>query len=234
MGQFNAQPLLGVGIYAVPEAARLTGVSTGRIRRWLRGYTFQYAGEEHASKPVWQRQLPTIEGKLALGFLDLLEVRFVDAFRQRGVTWKTLRAAAEKARNLFDTTHPFSTRRFKTDGRSIFAQLVNEATGEPALIDIVKTQYAFNKVLEPFLHGLEFDESDQAFRWWPLGLKRSVVIDPQRSFGQPIVNKEGVPTSILARAFYAAEESVAAITGWYEVAPRSVRDAVEYEQKLAA
>src|SRR3990172_10224197 len=122
----------------------------------------------------------------------------------------------------------FSTRRFKTDGRSIFAQLVNEATGEPALIDIVKTQYAFHKVLEPFLHGLEFDESDQAFRWWPLGLKRCVVIDPQRSFGQPIVNKEGVPTSILARAFRAAGESVAAVTAWYEVEPRSVRDAVEY------
>jgi hypothetical protein len=31
---------LNNGIYTVPEAARLTGVSTGRIRRWLRGYRY--------------------------------------------------------------------------------------------------------------------------------------------------------------------------------------------------
>ncbi len=224
---------LGVGIYTVPEAARLSRVSPGRIRRWLLGYTYVYDGRERASAPVWERQLPTIHEKLALGFLDLLEVRFVDAFRTRGVTWKTIRTAAERARILFETTHPFATRRFKTDGRSIFAQVVDER-GERALLDIVKTQYAFHGLLRPFLYGLEFDDHDQAVRWWPLGTKRHVVIDPERSFGQPIVHKEGVPTSILAQAFRPGSSSIAAVAKWYDVDPRSVRDAIEFEKKLAA
>jgi hypothetical protein len=29
------------GIYTVRDAARLTDVSTGRIRRWLRGYRYR-------------------------------------------------------------------------------------------------------------------------------------------------------------------------------------------------
>ena len=224
---------IGVGIYSVPEAARLSGVSTGRIRRWLPGYTYEYRGTARASAPVWQRQLPTMDDKLALGFQDLLEVRMVDAFRKRGVTWPTLRAAAENLQKLFGVTHPFSSRRFLSDGRSVFAEISDESGGS-ALLDIVRTQYAFVQVLGPLLQGVQFDQYDQASRWWPLGLKRRVVIDPARSFGQPIVSKEGVPTSLIAQAYRAARQSTAAVAQWYDLDARSVRDAVEFEQKLAA
>jgi len=88
-------------------------------------------------------------------------------------------------------------------------------------------------MLQPYLYiGLEF-QADQLVRWWPLGMRRRVVIDPRRAFGQPIVAKEGVPTAILAGAVQ-LEQSVAEVADWYEVDPRSVRDAVEFEEKLAA
>jgi hypothetical protein len=32
---------LGIGLYTVAEAARLTCISQGRLRRWLRGYTYR-------------------------------------------------------------------------------------------------------------------------------------------------------------------------------------------------
>ncbi|HUU85616.1 MAG TPA: DUF433 domain-containing protein [Phycisphaerae bacterium] len=228
----DLSPYLGVGIYGVAEAARLTDVRAQRIRRWLEGYTFSCAGKLHASPPVWRRQLPDVDGTLALGFLDLIEVRFVDAFRRHGVTWRTIRRAAERARVLFDNEHPFCTESFQTDGRSIFAEVIDE-TGETSLIDVVKSQYAFKRMLQPYLYiGLEF-QADQLVRWWPLGMRRRVVIDPRRAFGQPIVAKEGVPTAILAGAVQ-LEQSVAEVADWYEVDPRSVRDAVEFEEKLAA
>jgi len=174
-----------------------------------------------------------MDDKLALGFQDLLEVRMVDAFRKRGVSWPTLRVAAGSAQKLFGVTHPFSSRRFLTDGRDIFAE-INDKSGEAALLDIVRTQYAFAEVLGPLLHGVEFDEYDQALRWWPLGTKRRVVIDPARSFGQPIVSREGVPTALIAQAYKAANRSITGVAEWYELEARSVRDAIEFERKLAA
>ncbi|HYV29140.1 MAG TPA: hypothetical protein VFA77_16520 [Candidatus Eisenbacteria bacterium] len=42
------------GIYTVRDAARLTGVSTGRIRRWLRGYRYRSRKKAYASPPLWQ------------------------------------------------------------------------------------------------------------------------------------------------------------------------------------
>ena len=43
----------------------------------------------------------------------------------------------------------------------------------------------------------------------------------------------GVPTEALARAVKSSG-SIAEVTHWFEVAEREVRDAVEYEQRLAA
>lgn len=224
--------LLGVGIYSVAEAARLTNVAPARIRRWIKGYAFKGArGDTHKSPPVWRGQHPIVDGEVALGFLDLLEIRFVDAFLRSGVRWPTIRLAEQHASELFKTDHPFATNRFKTDGRSIFVQIKDES-GDKALVDIARNQYAFQEVVAPCFIGLEFSD-EQAIRWWPLGLKRRIVLDPTRCFGQPIVSKEGVPTRILALA-YEAEQSEVAVARWYRVDQRSVRDAVEFEKKLAA
>lgn len=228
------QSLLGVGVYTVPEAARLTGVSAPRIRRWLTGYTFTSRAAPRSSAPVWQRQIVSSSGELILSFRDLLEVRFVDAFRRHGVSWKVIRLAAERAAEIIEDSHPFSTKRFKTDGRSIFADIV-QGTGEESLLDLAKSQYEFKTIVEPFLfEGLEFAEiSGAPVRWWPLGLDRRVVIDPERSFGQPIVTPESVPTSILAKAVKAEEGSIDAVARWYMVQPKAVKDAVEFENRLA-
>ena len=226
------ESLLGVGVYTPSEAARLTGVSTGRIKRWLSGYAFKSGEEVHASPPVWQPEVPSGDS-LVLSFRDLLEVRFVDAFRRHGVSWKSIRIAAEHAAQILQDSHPFSTQRFKTDGRSIFAEILQE-TGEESLLDLVKSQYGLKTILEPFLfEGLEFAEVGIApVRWWPLGLDRRVVIDPEMSFGQPIVTPESVPTTILAKAFK-AEGSFQAVARWYMVDPKSVEDAVEFENRLS-
>jgi uncharacterized protein (DUF433 family) len=224
--------LLGLGVYSVPEAARLTGVSSSRIRRWLQGYSYASGGASHASPPLWRQQIAS-EDSLILSFRDMLEVRFVDAFRRHGVSWKAIRVAAECAAEIIHDSYPFSTRRFKTDGRSIFAEIVQE-TGDESLLDLVRSQYEFKSIVEPFLfEGLEFSAVGiEPVRWWPLGMNRRVVIDPERSFGQPIVDPESVPTTVLARAFR-AEGSIQAVARWYMVDPKSVEDAVEFEGQHA-
>jgi hypothetical protein len=80
----SSRRLPGIGIYTISEASRQTGISTQRIRRWLLGYHFRYAGELHESPAVVAPELPLLVGTLALSFLDLQEVRFVDAFLTRG------------------------------------------------------------------------------------------------------------------------------------------------------
>ncbi len=122
-GRFDS---LSTGIYSVPEAARLSGVPAARIRRWLRGYAHGPRKSRRRSAPVWTGQIEPRDGALALGFRDLLEVRFVDAFLRAGVSWQTMRLAHTEATRELSTDHPFCSNRFVTDGRRI---LLRQAQG---------------------------------------------------------------------------------------------------------
>ena len=222
--------LLGAGIYTVPEASRLTRVSAARIRRWLKGYDFRSKQERYHSNPVWTGQFRALNDKLAVGFKDLMEIRFVRAFLERGVSWKTMRDAHTSAKAKLGTDHPFCFYRFATDGRAILLQQA-QASGDTHLINITNDQREFERIVAPFLKELEFDQG--VTRWWPLGRERHVVVDPIRNLGQPTVNRSGVPTGVLARSVK-ANGSIESVVRWFEVAPEEVRDAVEFEQSLAA
>ncbi len=229
----NSQNLLNTGIYSVPDAARLSDVSTWRIRRWLKGYKFRTKKKhEHHSPPLWHGQLEPIDQSLALGFMDLIEIRFVDAFLKAGVSWSMLRRAHERGVELFNNAHPFCTNRFVTDGREVFVELHKE-TGESTLVEIVRSQHVFAQIIKQFLKDLEFSDGDVLLRWRPTTSKRLVVLDPSRNFGRPIVVQHSVPTEVLARAAKACE-SIQEVSRWYEVPQDEIEDAVEFEQKLAA
>lgn len=224
---------IGRGAYSLTEAARLTGVPRYTILRWTQGYTYRYKSETRFSAPLIATAVPPVDGTPTIDFADLLEIRFLNAFRQHGVSARAVRIASERARELLGRPHPFSTQIFKTDGRTILADLVGD-TGDGALLDLVKDQYQFKRIVDPYLYfGIEFNQLHEPSRWWPLGEDRNVVLDPDRSFGKPVVARGGVRTSILA-AGYRAEDSLDLVATWYNVPIESVRDAVEFEQSLAA
>lgn len=166
---------IGRGIYTLAEAERLTKVPSPRIRRWARGYTYQYKGENRYTPPIIATEVKPFNGIPAIDFSDLVEVRFLNAFREHGVGWKAIRIAAQRAKELLGRHRPFSTRIFKTDGRTILAEIVKEA-GDKVLFDLVKSQYAFEQIVGPFLYaGLEFDQLAEPERWWPLGFDRGRI-----------------------------------------------------------
>jgi len=222
--------ILGAGIYTIPEASRLTRVSVSRIRRWMKGYNFKTKQGRHHSKPVWTGQLEPLDGKIAVGFRDLMEIRFVHAFINVGVSWKTMRIAHESAKAQLKSEHPFCTHKFATDGREILLEQAR-AEEDTCLVDITNNQAEFERIVTPFLKELDFGHNYT--RWWPMGKSRSVVLDPVRNLGQPIVANSGVPTRVLARSVKANGGSVALVARWYEVTATEVSDSLEFETVFA-
>ena len=75
---------IGHGVYSVAEAARLTGVPASTIRRWTRGYSYTRNGFRHELPPVFA-STEAEEGPI-LRFVDLIEVRALRGFREKGGT----------------------------------------------------------------------------------------------------------------------------------------------------
>jgi hypothetical protein len=122
-----------------------------------------------------------------------MEARFIDAFRKADVAWRVIRLCAERACQLCGGDHPFATQRFRIDGRTIFAEIAGQAGEELAC---VRPHHRPDRPANP------------------------IVLDPRRSFGQPIVSTGGVPTAVIADAVTAegfAREGRAAVSGAAEI-----------------
>jgi len=223
--------LVGVGIYSPAEAASLTHIPSQRIHRWLRGHAIH--GKKYP--PLWTSNLEDkVDAEaLYLSFLDLVQLRVADAFISAGLSAHKVRRAIEFGAQIVSSDYPFATASFRTDGKTVILHVLDEESGDDHLIDLFRHgQYLMQKVIEPSLKGLEF-EDDIAARWWPLGRAKGIVIDPKRQFGQPIDDATGVPTSVLAQAAQ-TEGSTAQAAKMFMVPVQSVKRAVAFELQLAA
>ncbi len=222
--------LLGVGLYTAAEASGLTGIPSLRIRRWLTGYAHGPNDAQGWSDPLWTPQLPRVGTDVALGFRDLMQLKFVASFTAAGISLHSIRRALAIGRQMVGDERPFSTTRFRTDGRTIFLQVRSEAE-EPTLIDLLNRQYAFHRVVEPSFRDIDFGEA-AAERWWPMSHRSRVVVDPARNFGHPILVEQGVPTRAIADAV-ASEGSVAKVAKVFDLPVGAVRDAMAFEYRTA-
>jgi uncharacterized protein (DUF433 family) len=218
-------PAFGVGAYTPAEAAKLLHMQPKTLRRWLYGYDYDHWGEARQQPPLWQPQYDANDDGPLLGFRDLVEARIVNGLRSSRIGLPTIRLCIARAKEILGD-HPFSTRAFKTDGRRIFLD-ITEGVDEPRLIDLKERQHVFRAFVLPSLSGFEFGES-AVERWWLVPNRKTIVVDPERSFGQPIIAEIGLLTSRAAQEVK-AEGSIDRVARLYHVAPRSIRDAVEFE-----
>ena len=78
---------IGRGVYSIPEAAALIGLSPSRIRRWTQGYEFYYRGRRKKSQPLIGHVEANRWDASSMSFLDLVEILYLEHFRHAGVSF---------------------------------------------------------------------------------------------------------------------------------------------------
>jgi uncharacterized protein (DUF433 family) len=215
---------VGVGIFTVPDAARLSGVAASRLRRWVFG---------RGGTAVIQPQLATEGGREALGFYNLIEVLFIQDLARQQVGFGAIRKLIARARNELKDAHPFATKRLHVSGRELFLEIATE-TGDRHLLNLTSGNFAMLEVLEhSFQRSITFGGPDgHASEWRPFpGLDR-IIIDPTRKFGRPIDRQTGMPTEVLAASLIAESGDVDRVARLWEVPAEAVRQAAEFEVNL--
>ncbi len=217
------------------EAARLLGVPSTTLRRWLVGYSYPLArGARRSAFPVVAGGRGIDPELRTVTFLDLVELLVVRGFRKEGVPLRHIRIAAEEASELFQTDHHLATQHLETDGRQIFARIQDE-WGFFGLVSLSERgQWVFAEAVEDYLREIDYDlETRLAIRWWPAGRDGSVVVDPKIAFGAPHIADTGVPTTALYEPIAAGDEPEI-VARWFGLDPEQVEAAVRYERELRA
>lgn len=214
------------GVYLIPDAARILRLPASVLRSWISGRPTEnsryYPAGEFATEG---------DGKdRHFGFHSLIELFTIAQLRQRGIPMTAVRQARAELMERFNTPHPFALEGLMTSGRTLIKSL-----NEEILLELgTAGQTAFNKVLEPFCAGLDFDAaSSLAKRYFPLGRDKPVVVDPRRAFGRPVIEGTNLTTETIM-SLLRGGETVENVADSFQIDPDAVLAAKAFEQMKAA
>lgn len=224
---------LGKGIYTLPTAAKILKINPKKVRRWINGYTYNKNEVNRFVEPLVETEFKNDSNNVIISFLDLMELRLINAFIKYGLSIQKIRKAAITASRLLNTDHPFAIQKMFTDGKSIFAKIAQEEN-DTSLLDLIDKQYQFEEIIESVLYErIDFNAEDLAERWWPLGRDKDIVLDPSRNMGQPILDKYNIRTGLIYD-LYKTKHSINEISDWYELDRNSIESAINFESEFAA
>lgn len=207
--------------YSFQEADWLAGLVPGTAKRWLSGYRYKRPEGYRTVGPITPRREPE-EG---VSFVDLVELVAIGRFRRAGYSLQKIRRIVDRCRHLFRVERPFVELKFKKGGPEVFVQHPDEG-----LIEVLRTagQRAWHDILEPFLENVDYGEDGVVERWWPLGKKTPIVVDPAYAFGLPVIRGTGIRTEVILEQFRAGA-SIREISHDFQVPPELVEEAVRFE-----
>jgi uncharacterized protein (DUF433 family) len=218
-------------VYGMTEVDALLSLSSGTARRWIDGY--ERRGRHY--DPV-VRQETTCSDLVTWG--EFVETRLLAQYRDAGVPMLHMRPVVEGLRQRLRVRYPLATVRPYIDEELRIVYEVQQEVGlEESMRLVVEAgtgQYVLAPPARSFKHTVEFEDVDDlsiVTRIRPLGLKREVVIDPDRRSGAPVVR--AVPTDVLAELIRAGEP-IEWVARQYELSLDQVLDAWEYERSQAA
>ena len=215
---------LGQGVYSIPEAAGYTGLKAQRVHSWFKQQ------RQGRGRRLFKSDYDVIGRNRAVSFYDLIDVLIAGQFRKEGVSMRVVRSAYERLQQELGTEHPFCHCDLRTDGRDIFRRTVNEV-GDERFAEVISGQNFFARIIHEYLRNIEYDkETKLALRW---GIATGIVIDPNVSFGKPVVKNRGTTTYVLSKCFHANDSDEEFVADLFDVTPSDVRNAVNFETEFS-
>jgi uncharacterized protein (DUF433 family) len=138
-----------------------------------------------------------------------MEALTLAGFRQIRVPMQRVRKALDYAARSVDAEHLLASKRLLTDGKELFWEFQERSrTGEVSLVNLSRGgQKVFPEAVMRYLREMEWGSDSFAKRWWPGSEpgKGSILVDPKRAFGAPVIAGTGIRTEDVFSRFSAGE-----------------------------
>ncbi len=223
-------------LFTVAEAARFLGVPTTTFATWAKGYVRRPPSRPAVIGAPIVTSFAAEHGYPSIPFVGLAEAMVLAAFRHGGVSLQHIRRAVAIIEREVGLEHALASQRLYTDGAVILYDYAEAEQDEQlgGLTEVVSRQRVFAPVVEEYLKRIEYGKDGWAVRVVSPATTRPVVlVDPKRSFGQPIFIRGGVRVEdVLDR--WRAGESLAEVSDDFGVLGEDVEDILRVSLPAAA
>jgi uncharacterized protein (DUF433 family) len=210
-------------MYSFREVARLSGVSVSTVRNWLYGYTV----DERQVAPLIKAPLDTTY----CSFLNLIEIMVAARFRKaEGTSFQTVKRAYENAKKLYQLDYPFA--HFNLRLKAIGGHIVHMIKGKGSLQAIdTPEQYTLPNLVVELTEQLEY-ELELAAKWYPVGKKIPIVVDPYISSGVPIIEGRSITVENIEKRFYVGKQSWDFIASDLELPVDVIQEVIRFAPRV--
>lgn len=183
-------------LYTQREAARFLGVPQSTFNHWVKGYAnVGRGGRPVLGEPIVTSTKPSHVREASIPFIGLAEAYVLAALRQLGVPLQRIRPALEALDRELGLEHALASRRLLTDGAEVLYDYSHK-TGDTGvsenLVVLRSGQRVFASVIRDYLQRVDFASDGYAERFpLPAYERAHLIVDPRRSFGQPIFASGG-------------------------------------------
>lgn len=144
---------------------------------------------------------------------------------EAGVKTREILTAHKELSKMFNSDFPFALKpvlnKIQTDRKKIY---IDDSKG---LITLDGTKQLNLSFIKLFFEKLDFDHSNLAVRFWPLGKNKTILIDPQRKFGHPVLNNKNIfPETIFNHI--KAGDPIEYLAQIYNISEKEIKDALNF------
>ena len=219
----NKKPSLGIGLYSVPDVARILNLELPFVRRWLREY---WENKFKAGKKIYSTWGSGRDK--TVHFYTLIEFYVFYQLRKQKLSAQSIAKSHEIIAEELNSQFPFATSTILTDGKKILYKIDDDI-----IVNADKSkQLNFSTIIKEFCQQIDFGKDHLALRYWPLGKQRNIIVDPHHQLGQPTIKNTNILAETLYR-MYIAGEKVNFIASLYNVLESDVKDSIEFFKKAA-
>ena len=227
-------------LYTPGEVASFLGIPVSTLSRWASGYRNRHEGRpDTVGEAVLTRIRPPGTRGAAIPFIGLAEGHTLLAIRATGVPLQRIRPALERLDKEMGLKHALASERLYTDGAEVLFDVAansrDVATLEAVreLVVVRNGQRVLNEVVESYLRRVTFEAGYAKAIRLPRYDTAEVLVDPGRSFGQPVFARGGARLRD-ALGMFDAGESLAVVAEEYGMPIEHLEDAVRVAARTAA
>lgn len=211
--------------YPLREAARYVRVAPATLRGWVAGRESTRRGQATKLAPLIRAADPAHR---VLSFNNLIEAHVLNALRvDHGVSASAVRVALRYAEEQLKVERLLLSKELHAGAGELFLERYGE------LVNLTKSgQIAMRRLLESYLSRIDWDDR-LPIRLYPFvsGERhnaRPIAIDPDVSFGRPVLVGTSVSTAVIRQRIDAGEP-VPSIAADYDITVGEVEEAIVYE-----
>jgi uncharacterized protein (DUF433 family) len=207
------------------EAAHYLRVPKSTLRAWFAG--------QQGFRAVLR---PSDPKNRILSFSNLVEAYVLWAIRRKHhIGLPTIRRGLNFLTEKLGSKRPLLEKQFATYGTRLFVEHLGQ------IINLSQTgQVEMTELLDAYLERVERDAKGLPIKLYPFmrtqpfnEQPRTVVIDPQVSFGRPVIAGTGIATAVLAERFTAGDQPPE-LAKDYGASEEAIWDAIRCEFDLKA